>query len=208
VTWGILGVCATVFALQPDLTGAGLVPRRFWRAEAWAALGAARQIAPLPGHVLVHADAVHLVTNLWCLYLFGSKVEGQLGRWRYAALFSASALGAAAAQLALRADTLQPMVGASGAVAGVLACYALLFPRARVVALLPVPVLYTVRVPALALIGAWALLQLLSATATAGVDTGVAWWAHVGGLVVGAAAVRLLPDAVRLDVRARLREAA
>ncbi len=207
MTWGLVGACAAVFVLQPDLTGVGLVPRRFWSAEAWQALGAPSQLLPVLGHLFVHADAVHLVANLWCLYLFGAKVEGQLGRWRYGLLVAASALGAATAQLVLRPDTLQPMVGASGALAGVLACYALLFPRARVTALLPIPVLYTVRVPALALIGVWALLQVLLATATVGVDTGVAWWAHVGGLTVGAAAALMLPDTVRNAARARMREA-
>lgn len=195
-----------VFALQPAIADWGLVPRRFWSAEAWSALGA-RQLSALFGHAFVHADAVHLISNLWCLLLFGAKVEGQLGRARYLGLVTTCALGAAAAQLALRSTTLQPMVGASGALAGVLAAYALLFPRARVVALLPIPVLYTVRVPALALIGVWALVQCLLATATVGVDTGVAWWAHVGGLAVGAATVYTLPEAVRLSVRARLREA-
>lgn len=207
MTWGLIGACVVVFALQPDVADVGLVPRRFWSAEAWAALGAPRQLLALFGHLFVHADAAHLVANLWCLYLFGAKVEGQLGRWRYGLVAFAAAVGAAAAQLVLRPESLQPMVGASGALAGVLACYALLFPRARVTTLLPVPVLYTVQVPALVLIGVWALLQVLLATATVGLDTGVAFWAHVGGLAVGAAAVALLPDAIRIGVRARAREA-
>lgn len=190
VTTTVLVACATVFAFATAPAHLGLVPRRIWSPEAWSALGA-DQLLPLLGHPFVHADWLHLLGNLWCLYLFGSKVEARLGHGRFAALYGLAAVGAATAHLLMRPGSLQPMVGASGPLAGVLAAYMLLFPRAKVLVLLPLPMLFTVQVPALLLLGAWALLQFLLATAMIG-ETGVAWWAHVGGLVTGLCAAFVL----------------
>ncbi len=166
----------------------GLVPGRLLSPEAWRALGPGAQLAPLGGHLLVHAGVAHLLGNLWCLYLFGAKVEARLGPLRFAALYLGAALVAALTQVAAEPSSLAPMIGASGAVAGVLGAYLVFFPRARVTLLAPLPMLYTVKVPAALLLGAWALLQLLLATATQGAHPGVAFWAHVGGVAVGVAA--------------------
>ncbi len=187
VTWALIAACAVGFAVAPDPTRAGWTPGRLWSAEAWGLLGLA-QLAPLATFSFVHADWLHLLGNLWCLYLFGRAVEQRLGPGRYAALYALSSLGAAGAMLVARAGSLQPMVGASGPLAGILAAYVLLHPRARVTLLLPLPVLYTARIPAAMLIGAWALLQVLLASVSAGTAhiEGVAWWAHVGGLAAGA----------------------
>ncbi len=138
----------------------------------------------------VHGGWLHLVGNMLYLWVFGDNVEDALGHVKYGAFYVVSATGAVALQVAVDTNEVIPMVGASGAIAGVMGAYLVLYPTARVNTLIwffPVPV------PAVVLIGVWFLMQLLSGTAALGGDTlseqAVAFWAHVGGFVTGFAIV-------------------
>ncbi len=145
--------------------------------------------------MFLHGGLLHIGGNMLFLWIFGRAVEVALGPARFLAFYLVSGVAAAISQTVLSSfsgDLLTPMVGASGAIAGVLAAYMVLFPRARVLTL--VPIFFFIRLmylPAFFFIGAWFLLQLLSAMYSAG-GSGVAFFAHVGGFLAGLVLVRLL----------------
>ncbi len=138
--------------------------------------------------MFLHGDWFHLIGNLWFLWLFGDNVEDELGRLGFAAFYVACGIAAALTQLAIDPASPVPMIGASGAISGVMGAYIVMFPLApvRVFGLLIViPFLF--RVPAVLMLGYWFLLQVLGALPQlAGTTAGMAFWAHVGGFLAGA----------------------
>ncbi len=142
-------------------------------------------------HMFLHGSWFHIIGNMWFLWVFGDNVEDRVGKFRYVIFYLLCGLGAAFAQtfisLAFGGGHV-PMVGASGAVSGILGAYMKMFPHARVLALVPVFFFMTfVEIPALVFIGLWFLIQLVNGIITlpmVGLG-GVAWWAHIGGFVVG-----------------------
>ena len=144
--------------------------------------------------MFLHGGWLHLLGNMLFLWVFGDNVEDSLGHLRYLLFYLLAGVGAVALQVYIDQDGTIPMVGASGAIAGVLGAYLILYPRATVAVLIPWLWFFgAFPVPAVFLIGVWFLLQLLNgvaaiATAT-GVDTGIAFWAHVGGFLTGLALV-------------------
>jgi membrane associated rhomboid family serine protease len=139
--------------------------------------------------MFLHGGLLHLGGNMLFLWTFGNNVEDTLGRARFILFYLGSGVVGAAAQLVVSlttGDLLTPMVGASGAVAGVLAAYVVLFPRARVLTLVPIFIFIRVMwLPASFFIGAWFVLQLLPIFVGAPGSGGVAYMAHVGGFVAG-----------------------
>jgi membrane associated rhomboid family serine protease len=138
--------------------------------------------------MFVHAGWAHIFGNMLFLWIFGDNVEDRMGHGRYLVFYLLCGFAAAALQTAMAISTVVPSVGASGAIAGVLGAYLVLYPLGKVrVVILPFFFLPFV-VPAVVLIGIWFLMQLIAGLgeigrATAG--SGVAWWAHVGGFVTG-----------------------
>ena len=180
----------------------GLVPAQITYALRYGEAGLGNVVAPLFSSMFLHGGWWHLIGNMWFLWIFGDNVEDALGSVRFLFFYLACGLGAGVTHWALGPASPLPTVGASGAIAGVLGAYALLFPRARVLALVPIVfVLQVVEVPALVMLGIWFLLQLFSGSvATLGsAGGGVAWWAHIGGFVVGIATVLLFrPRRIRV----------
>jgi membrane associated rhomboid family serine protease len=139
--------------------------------------------------MFLHGDWFHLLGNLWFLWLFGDNVEDRLGRAGFLVFYVVCGVAAALAQLAIDPESPVPMVGASGAISGVMGAYVVMYPHVpvRVIAVLIVFVT-TFRVPALVMLGYWFVLQLLGALPQIGGATGgVAFWAHVGGFLAGVA---------------------
>jgi membrane associated rhomboid family serine protease len=138
--------------------------------------------------MFLHGDWLHLIGNLWFLWLFGDNVEDELGHGGFAVFYVLCGIAAAAAQLVVDPSAAVPMVGASGAISGVMGAYIVRFPRApvRVLAILII-FLTTFRVPAFVMLGYWFLLQVLGGLPQLGGNAaaGVAFWAHVGGFVAG-----------------------
>ncbi|MFQ5743223.1 MAG: rhomboid family intramembrane serine protease [Acidobacteriota bacterium] len=133
--------------------------------------------------IFVHADLWHLLGNMLYLWIFGDNVEDAMGHIPYALFYLICGLGAALAQVAVSPGSATPMIGASGAIAGILGAYLVLHPGARVLTL--VFLVFFVRImylPAIILLGIWFLMQLVSAASG---GAGVAWYAHIGGFVVG-----------------------
>jgi membrane associated rhomboid family serine protease len=150
--------------------------------------------------MFLHGGLMHLLGNMLYLWVFGNNIEDACGHFRFLLFYVLSGVGAAAAQIAVNPDSQIPMVGASGAVSGILGAYLLLYPRARVLVLLPLFIfLRFFYVPAALLLVIWFALQLLSGWATLGQSGGgVAFWAHIGGFATG---LVLIPIFKRRHVR-------
>jgi membrane associated rhomboid family serine protease len=147
-----------------------------------------------PEHLLtsmfLHGSWAHLLGNMWFLWVFGNNVEDSMGRFRFVVFYLLCGLAAAGAQVAMAPASIYPMVGASGAISGVMGAYLVLYPRVRVFTLVPLGIfLTTIALPAWAMLGYWLVLQLLGSFG--GVSSGVAFWAHLGGFVVGAVLIKL-----------------
>jgi membrane associated rhomboid family serine protease len=144
------------------------------------------EFTSLLSSMFMHGSWLHIIGNMLFLWVFGDNVEDVMGPGRFVLFYVLCGLAAAGAQIATDPSSTVPMVGASGAIGGVMGAYAILFPRARV-HLLIILVFYvtTVSVPAVLMLGYWFLLQLLSGVASANVKGGIAFWAHVGGFVAG-----------------------
>jgi hypothetical protein len=133
---------------------------------------------------------MHLLGNMLYLYIFGNSVEGRLGHAGYLVFYLLAGVGAALVEVYFDRESSVPLLGASGAIAGVLGAYFILFPRARVLTAIPLFVFFpVVEVPAFLFLGFWFLMQFLQGTFSqvgSAAGGGVAWWAHAGGFVIGA----------------------
>jgi len=155
-------------------------------------------ITPFFTSMFLHGGWLHLIGNMWYLWIFGDNVEDRLGHFAYLVFYLLCGLGAGIVHTILNYDMTIPSVGASGAIAAVLGAYVISYPFARVLTLIPIFVFWQiVEVPALIVLGLWFVLQFLygaaSLAATTGSAGGVAWWAHIGGFVIGMIMVRLFP---------------
>ncbi len=144
--------------------------------------------------MFVHGGLFHLGGNMLYLWIFGDNVEDRIGRLKFLVFYLLSGLAAAATQIWTDPASKIPMIGASGAISGVLGAYLFLFPHARVLTLIPLGFFYRlVEVPALIVLGFWIVVQVLNGVGTLGVQVGgVAWFAHIGGFVAGLGMVVLL----------------
>jgi len=158
-------------------------------------------LGTLVSSMYLHGGWAHLIGNMWYLWIFGDNVEDRMGRVRFFIFYTLCGLVAGLLQVAAAPRSSIPMIGASGAIAGVLGAYLVLYPRARVSTL--VPLFYFIRIvwlPAVVVLGGWFLIQLLNGLASLSVvmqTGGVAWWAHIGGFVAGIVLVFLFRRADR-----------
>ena len=182
----------------------GVVPVHFERALAGT------YPVPLPGLFLtiltsmfLHGGWLHIIGNMWFLWIFGDNIEDHVGHFPYLLFYLISGFAASVAHILLNAGSNVPSVGASGAIAGVMGAYFVLYPKARVLTLVPLIIFFTFWwLPAWIFLGFWLVLQFLSGTATSIADTsqtsgGIAFWAHVGGFVAGIVLIKLLPERKR-----------
>jgi membrane associated rhomboid family serine protease len=200
ITGGLIAVCSAVFLWQLGLGESaaddasfsyGMVPAvLFGYAELPARLQAVPPPATLITSMFLHGGWAHLLGNMLYLWIFGKGVETALGPLRFLIFYLLCGAAAALTQALVDPTAEVPMIGASGAIAGALGAYLVLYPRGNVVVLLWI--LFFVRLislPAVILLGIWFALQLLSAVAMEPGEPGVAFWAHVGGFLVGMALV-------------------
>ncbi|UCE85237.1 MAG: rhomboid family intramembrane serine protease [Deltaproteobacteria bacterium] len=148
--------------------------------------GSGTLLTPLTS-MFMHGGWFHIIGNLWFLWIFGDNVEDAMGPLRFLVFYLVCGCAAAAAQTVTQPDSLVPMVGASGAIGGVMGAYARLYPRAHIHTFVMLGFyITTISVPAIAMLGYWFLLQVLGGLPTlAGSAAGVAFWAHVGGFAAG-----------------------
>jgi membrane associated rhomboid family serine protease len=213
VTWLLIATNCLVFLLQNSLSPAdleeflrdfALIPARYTAGFVDGDVSVA-DLFPFFTMMFLHGGWLHLILNMWTLWLFGPTVEDRLGHGRYLAFYLACGLAASIAHVVFNPTSIVPALGASGAIAGVLGCYLRLFPMARVVVVVPIifiPLFFEVY--AFVFVGLWFLVQLFQGTAELllGISAGgVAWWAHVGGFVAG---LTLGPLLVRSEQRYRV----
>ena len=201
VTIGLIAVNVLVFLFQamlPEETA-----QRFL--DAFAVVPAQFSLVDVFTSLFVHAGIAHLAGNLLFLWIFGDNVEDRLGHGRFAVFYVVCGYVAAIAQTALVPDSLIPMVGASGAIAGVMGAYVVLYPQSRVLMLFPFPPILF-ELPAVFFLGFWFVMQFLSGIGTlpifrgGTISGGVAFWAHVAGFACGLALVIPMRRRERMDV--------
>jgi membrane associated rhomboid family serine protease len=196
VTIGLIAFNVLVFLFQATLSafvhGFAVVPASFSPVDVFTSL-------------FVHAGAAHLAGNMLFLWIFGDNVEDRLGHGRFAVFYLTCGVVAALAQTALIPNSTIPMVGASGAIAGVMGAYLVLYPHSRVLMLFPFPPILF-ELPAVFFLGLWFLMQFLSGISTLPVfqagnlSGGIAFWAHVAGFVCGLALVIPMRRRERMEV--------
>lgn len=149
---------------------------------------------PFLSAMFLHGGWFHVIGNMWYLWIFGDNVEDRLGRFRYLLFYLAAGIIGSIAHILTNPTSPVPVIGASGAIAGVLGGYFITFPRSRVLALVPVFFFLTLmEVPAVIYLALWFVLQLFNGTLSlGGVANPVAWWAHTGGFVAGMVLIKLL----------------
>ena len=203
VTWGLILLNSLVFlfelSLPPKRLEAffyefGMVPAYFGRVD-WTDPGSVLQTDfwPFLTMMFVHGGWLHIVGNMWFLYLFGDNVEDSMGSGRFLFFYLLCGLAAGVIQYASYPQSEVPNIGASGAIAGVMGAYLILFPQARIITLIPILFFpFIVEIPAVFFLGIWALTQLFNVFTISPMAEhgGIAFWAHVGGFVVG---ILLLP---------------
>jgi membrane associated rhomboid family serine protease len=144
--------------------------------------------------MFLHGGWFHLIGNMWFLWVFGNNVEDSMGRVRYLVFYLLCGLAAAASQTLVNPGSAIPMVGASGAISGVMGAYIVLYPRVRVHMLVFLGIFITrIVVPAYLMLGYWFLLQIIGGGLASG-EGGVAFWAHAGGFVTGALLIYVFRD--------------
>jgi len=201
VTYAIIGVNCLVFFLElssgprlPEVVQTlGFVPARFLALLGHGSLALA--VIPVFTSMFLHAGWLHLIGNMWTLFIFGDNVEDTLGRGPFLLFYLLSGLASLLVFLLFGPGSRTPLVGASGAIAGVMGAYFSLFPGARVLTLVPIFIVFTIiELPAFVFLGFWFVLQFFQGAFTIVGQTaegGVAWWAHVGGFLAGVGLIRL-----------------
>lgn len=198
-TWALITFNALVFLFQLTLTDQqlqqivylyGVVPRRFTHPY-WAHLAGfpGFSVWPFLTSQFLHGGWLHIIGNMWTLWIFGDNVEDRMGPVRFLLFYLGCGVAACLTHVIISPNSAVPAIGASGAIAGVLAAYLLLYPLARVVCLVPIffyPLL--LEVPAFLFVLVWIILQFFSgalALMTPEAGGGVAWWEHIGGFAFG-----------------------
>jgi len=196
VTWAILITCVVVFIWQFSLNerqseavirSLGFTPRVFF-----AGSGSGPWLTLITS-MFLHGGLLHLGGNMLYLWIFGNNVEDAFGHARFFVFYFVCGAAAALAQGIAEPETTLPMVGASGAISGVLGAYVLIYPRARITVIIPLGlILYPTKISSVFVVGFWFIMQLASAALAEPGAPGVAWLAHVGGFVAGVLLTPLL----------------
>lgn len=210
----IIGIHTAVFIYQVQLSSPesvqfiqryGMTPVQLWENN---------EVFQLLTSIFLHGGWFHFLSNMWMLAIFGDHVEDQLGKARYGILYIAGGLTAGLVQGIMVSNSPIPTIGASGAIAGVLGSYILLAPKAKVLTLVPVGFFapWLIHVPALFYLGFWFISQVYAGVNTLntpgnGLRGGTAWWAHIGGFLLGAVFIFLFARSkIRLPIEKELSE--
>ncbi|MGZ3606992.1 MAG: rhomboid family intramembrane serine protease [Syntrophales bacterium] len=174
-------------ALNAFIYTYGLVPARYSMPQLAAHFTFSEQMFSFISFMFLHGSFWHLAGNMWFLYIFGNNVEDRLGHLRYLFFYLLCGLSSGLAHVFFNLGSTMPTIGASGAIAGVMGAYFILYPKARIVTLIPIVFIpYFVELPAAIFLGIWLFIQFISAALTSVNAGGIAWWAHIGGFIFGA----------------------
>jgi membrane associated rhomboid family serine protease len=197
VTIGIMAVNVFIFVIELSLGSSvdrfimqyGLVPLKIQRYSQIPDLTFIGVFLPFLTSMFLHGGFIHLIGNMWYLWIFGDNIEDKLGHFKYLGFYVICGITASCVHVFFNSQSDTPCVGASGAIAGVLGAYMITFPHARIVTIIPLWFIWPImELPAMVVLGFWFVIQFfngaasISASASGG---GVAWWAHIGGFVSG-----------------------
>jgi hypothetical protein len=185
----------------------GLVPARYSLPEVSVYFSHFQQVFALFSFMFIHGGFWHLLGNMWSLYIFGDNVEDRLGHVKYLVFYILCGLLSGLFHLAINWTSQIPTIGASGAIAGVMGAYLILYPGSKILTLIPIIIIpYFIEIPALIFLGIWFLLQFLSAAMSSSEAGGIAWWAHVAGFLAGILLLKLLLRIPETSITKTIRE--
>lgn len=206
INWVLIALNTIVFLLEVSLPPEaldrliqtyGVVPNTIPITNPLALLQNPFPLFTLFTHMFLHGGWLHFLSNVWILYIFGDNVEDRMGSFRYLAFYLLAGLVAGLSQVLVAPQSAIPAIGASGAIAGVLGAYFILFPRSSVITLVPLFFIpWFINLPAVIFLGIWFVTQLFSGVSELWLPHsasmgGVAWWAHIGGFLFGVLFFRL-----------------
>ncbi len=176
---------------------AGVVPSRFFNPQLNVSPGFLGRYFPIFTSLFLHGGWVHLLGNMLYLWIFADNIEGRLGHFKFLTFYLLCGLGASLAHIFANPTSSVPSIGASGAIAGILGAYFILYPKSRIITLVPIFFFFQIiELPAFIFLGVWFLMQFFSGVLTLGPRTaqagGIAWWAHIGGFLSGIFLIILL----------------
>jgi membrane associated rhomboid family serine protease len=188
VSWALIAACVLVFLWQigasddeETVLSFAFVPERLFSGDLSSGV-----LLTLVTSMFLHGGLMHLGGNMLYLWIFGNNVEDALGHGHFLIFYLVSGIAAALGQAWFDPTSEIPMVGASGAISGVLGAYVLIYPRARITVIVPLGILlYPVKISALFVVGFWFVVQLFQASLASPNEPGVAWWAHLAGFGAG-----------------------
>ncbi len=164
----------------------GLVPARYSMPQISSYFTTGQQLLSFLSFMFLHGGFWHLLGNMWFLYIFGDNVEDRLGPFRYLVFYLLCGITSGLFHLLLNLHSNMPTIGASGAIAGVMGAYLILYPHSKILTLIPIIFIpWFIEIPAFFFLGFWFVLQFLNAAGSHGNIGGIAWWAHIGGFVFG-----------------------
>ncbi len=185
----------------------GLVPARYSIPQISAYFTTGQQVLSFLTFMFLHGGFLHLLGNVWFLYIFGDNVEDRLGHFRYLVFYLLCGLASGISHLVINWHSMIPTIGASGAIAGVMGAYFILYPRAKVLTLVPIFIFFQfIELPAFLFLGVWFLFQFLSAAGASAQAGGIAWWAHIGGFVFGVIFLKLFEMLPASGARRKVRD--
>ncbi|MBC8186135.1 rhomboid family intramembrane serine protease [candidate division KSB1 bacterium] len=181
----------------------GIIPANYFSQASQNGLGIITSFFPFFTSIFLHGGWFHVIWNIWYLWIFGDNVEDHFGHSKFLLFYIVCGILAGLAHVYMNPESSVPTIGASGAIAGVMGAYIFLYPRARVLTLIPIFLIFPIlHIPAYIFLGFWFLIQFLSGFASLNISGdfgGVAWWAHIGGFVAGLLTVILIFPRKRKD---------
>ena len=199
VTYILMGINLLIFVLQIQIGfnnevffySYGLVPAKYTVPEMARHFSPGNQFFSIFSYMFLHGGFLHFIGNMWFLYIFGDNVEEHFGALRFLGFYLLSGIISGLFHFILNPVSMVPTIGASGAIAGVMGAYFLLYPKSRILTIIPIIIFpWFVEIPAFIFLGIWFFIQFINAAGSSA-GSGIAWWAHIGGFVAGLAMVRL-----------------
>ena len=194
VTIGIIVVNVSVFiyeiSLGPELSiflkQYGVIPLKVKLYSQASDLSIINTFFPFISSTFLHGGFIHLIGNMWFLWIFGDNIEDKLGHFKYLIFYVVCGITASSVHVLFNSQSNMPCIGASGAIAGVLGAYMVTFPHARVTTIVPLFIFLQIELPAMVVLGFWFVIQFFNGAASINKSGGVvAWWAHIGGFASG-----------------------
>jgi membrane associated rhomboid family serine protease len=211
----IIGINVVVYLVQismvPDLNRFvyiyGLVPARYSIPQISSYFTTSQQLFSLLSFMFLHGGFWHLLGNMWFLYIFGDNIEDRLGPVRYLVFYLLCGITSGLSHIIINLHSNIPTIGASGAIAGVMGAYLILYPHAKILTLIPIIFIpWFVEIPAFFFLGLWFFIQFISAAGSHGGIGGIAWWAHIGGFIFGIIYLKILLAFPGTGVSAQMRK--